>query len=656
MLVCTGWVMAQQIAPAKLDSLEAVAFTKTPDTNAIKAFSELQRYYFNRGQYDSALFYSRASLRVADRAATGKQLARIYYNAGLIYTNLTIYDSAIFYLTDAEKKAAAIPDSVLLANVLNAQALLSNYQSDYRGAVEFLTRAAGLVEGSNTTELRHWLPQLYGNMGHNLIAENQLQKGISYEQKALKFAGYPDEARYRFMLHVDIADGYIKLHDLVSAKPHIDSARLLNASLNNLVLQTLLLNTEGVYFAASNQHQASLQSYLAAYNIADSTGNIYMKGESAGNVAQAFLETGDLVNSEKFALLARDLSAPLANYKVIARSYETLKTIAGRRNDFKEAYRLAELQYLYTDSATNTASQKTSLYLEARYDAVKQEKEIADLTISNKIKQLEVLQRNKLLMTVGITAAALLLLLGLLYRHSRQKRLIAEKDVLLQQEQVKFLERQQQVVSLQSMVNGQETERTRIAKDLHDGLGGLFSTIKMYFSTLQYEQPGLKDDPLFTKSYDMVNTASEEVRRIAHNMMPEVLIKIGLMQAVQELCNSISAGKLLRVSLQHYGMEKRLHPSTEIMLFRILQELLNNIIKHANATEAIIQFNREGNRLSIIVEDNGHGFSAVETGESKRAGLASVESRVTYLNGKLSIDSQKETGTTVMMDFLLNEN
>ena len=218
-----------------------------------------------------------------------------------------------------------------------------------------------------------------------------------------------------------------------------------------------------------------------------------------------------------------------------------------------------------------------------------------------------------------------------------------------------MLEQQQQVVSLQSMINGQESERSRIAKDLHDGLGGLFSTIKMHFSTLQHENAGLKADPLFAKSYEMINTASEEVRRIAHNMMPEVLLKLGLVQASQELCSSISGGKLLDVSLQAYGMEKRLNASTEIMLFRILQELLNNIIKHSQATEAIIQFNREGNRLSVTVEDNGRGFNLAETDGKTHAGLSSVESRVSYLNGKLSIDSQKEVGTTVMMDFLIND-
>ena len=164
----------------------------------------------------------------------------------------------------------------------------------------------------------------------------------------------------------------------------------------------------------------------------------------------------------------------------------------------------------------------------------------------------------------------------------------------------------------------------------------------------------LETNALFQKSFELVDSASVEVRRIAHNMMPEVLIKLGLIQAVQELCNSINAGKLILVSLQSYGMDNRLNASTEMMLFRIVQELMNNIMKHAQATEAIIQFNREGHRLSVTVEDNGRGFNLQET-SATNAGLESVKSRVNYLNGNLSIDSEKEVGTTVLMDFLINE-
>lgn len=641
---------------ALLDSIRSVAFNKHPDTGSVTAFTGLQRYYFNKGQYDSALYFSNRSIPVALRVGTVLQQGRIYYNAGLIYTNLTRYDSAVYYLTEAERLGRSTGDTNLLVNIYNAHALLSNYQSDYKTAVEFLTQAATLIAESKNIVHRDYLPQVYGNIGHNLIAEKQLEKGIEYEKKALLFNGYPDEKRYRLMLHLDIADAYIKLEQIDKAKPHLDSARLMTVNLNNPVLQTMQLNTEGLYFAALKDNQHSLKAYLRAYQIVDSIQAEFMKAECADNVAKAYLRLDNLELAEEYAWTGNKIAQKLQSLSIRASTYETLKKVASRKGNYKLAFEYSELQNVFADSATSDASQKSALYLEARYQNAKKENEISTLTLSNANKELEVFKRNKLLLIGGIVASALLLLMGLLYRNSRQKRSLAEKDAALQQEQVKFLERQQQVVSLQSMVNGQETERTRIAKDLHDGLGGLFSTIKMYFSTLQHEQPHLKHDALFSKSYDMVNTASEEVRRIAHNMMPEVLIKIGLLQAVQELCNSISAGKLLRVTLQSYGMEKRLSPSTEIMLFRIIQELLNNIVKHAKATEAIIQFNKEDNRLSVIVEDNGHGFNMADAEVAAKAGLASVESRVTYLNGKLAIDSQKESGTTVMMDFLLNDN
>jgi two-component system, NarL family, sensor kinase len=135
--------------------------------------------------------------------------------------------------------------------------------------------------------------------------------------------------------------------------------------------------------------------------------------------------------------------------------------------------------------------------------------------------------------------------------------------------------------------------------------------------------------------------------------MPEVLMKLGLAPAIQDMCSNISAGKLLQVKLQSYGMSKRLNAPTEIMLYRIIQELLNNIIKHAQATEAIVQFNRDGNRLSVTVEDNGRGFNTQDADDKKHAGLETIKSRVSYLNGNISIDSQQELGTTVIMEFLL---
>src|SRR5688572_25398006 len=173
----------------------------------------------------------------------------------------------------------------------------------------------------------------------------------------------------------------------------------------------------------------------------------------------------------------------------------------------------------------------------------------------------------------------------------------------------------------------------------------------MHYSTLQQETPAIRDNPLYKKTLDLINNASDELRKVAHNMMPEVLMKVGLSEALKDFCNTINAGKLLHINLQTYGMEKRLSGPTEVMLYRIIQELVNNIIKHADATEALIQINRDEKRLSLTIEDNGKGFDTKEAEEKRSMGMATVKSRVDYLNGKMTIDSRKGVGTTVMIDF-----
>jgi len=280
------------------------------------------------------------------------------------------------------------------------------------------------------------------------------------------------------------------------------------------------------------------------------------------------------------------------------------------------------------------------------YQTRQKETEILRLQKADEEKDFVIRKRN---LYISIAAGLLIvssIIVFLLKNNLRNKQ-------RLHDERMKQMEQQQQVISLQSMINGEETERIRIAKDLHHGLGSLFSTVKMHFSALQHNIPQLKNDELFQKSYNLADQASAEVRNIAHNMMPEVLMKLGLMNAIKDLSNNMNSAKLLNVAVESYGMDKRLNASTEIMLYRVIQELLNNIIKHAKATEAIIQFTKDSDRLSVVVEDNGIGFSTSEIDEKIHSGIRSIKSRVDYLNGKMIIDSQKGVGTTVMLDFLV---
>lgn len=648
-------LVAQPISKRYIDSLLRIAAKPKRDSNSVNAYDQLHRYFFDRGLYDSTRKYTIKALQLAKIMGNEKNLARMHYRLGMTYTNLNNYDSANYYLNEALRSARTLGDTALEVNCYNAFAYVHNYQSDYGASIDYLLRAVKIIDLSSSKQLKNMLPQTYSSIAYNFLGEKQYAKAIDYGKKGLLIKGYPHEARYRVLLHLTVFDAYVNENEIETSKKYLDSAIAINSSIDNLVLSAMVANNEGFYYQTIGDYEAASDAYLKSHQLNKNIGNRLLQSEAADNVANLYYKIENYGEAERYAQEANSIGRQLELYQVVASTYAILKNLTAKKGDYKRALLFAEQNKIYADSALNQETQRITLSLESKYQNQKKEREIAALTITNTQNELEVVKRNQLLIAGGIASSAALVILGLFYRNSRQKHLLAEQQKKYQQEQIKFLEGQQQVVSLQSMINGQEAERTRIAKDLHDGLGGLFSTVKMYFSTLQHDTPSLKENDLFQKSYAIVDNASVEVRRIAHNMMPEVLMKLGLANAIKDLCDNISAGKLLNVSLEVHGMNKRLNATTEIMLFRIIQELLNNVIKHANATEAIIQFIRENERLSVIVEDNGRGFDTLERDEKNHAGIATIQSRVNYLNGKMSIDSQKNVGTTIMMDFLINE-
>ena len=648
-------VMAQTLSQNYIDSLLTIGYKPKRDSNSVNAFINLQRYFFERGLFDSTLKYANKAMRITKELDDNKSLGYMQYRVGMTYTNLNKYDSAELYLSNALTSARTRDDTVLEVLCYNAFAYVHNYQSDYSTSVEYLLNALTKIDQSNSIQLKNMLPQTYSSVAYNFLNLKQYEKAIVYGRKGLLIKGIPNEARHRVLLHLTVFDAFMRQNDYPAGKSYLDSAIAINGSLNNVVISAMVANNEGFYYQSIRDNERANAAYLRSYQLNKSIGSRLLQSEAADNVANLYYKIKNYAEAEKYALEANAVGKQLKLYQVVASTYEVLKKNESRQGNFKKALEYAELNKLYADSAINQESQKITLSLESKYQHQKKEKEIVTLTMTNTQNELAVVKRNRILIGGGLLAVGALSVLGLFYKNSRQKQIIAERERTLQQEQIRFLERQQQVISLQSMINGQEAERTRIAKDLHDGLGGLFSTVKMYFSTLLHDTQELKQNELFQKSYLLVDTASEEVRRIAHNMMPEVLMKLGLDNALKDLCDNISAGKLLHVSLETHGMNKRLNATTEIMLFRIVQELLNNIIKHAKASEAIIQFIREHERLSVIVEDNGMGYNTQEAEGKNHSGIATIQSRVNYLNGKMSIDSQKNVGTTVMMDFLINE-
>jgi signal transduction histidine kinase len=223
-----------------------------------------------------------------------------------------------------------------------------------------------------------------------------------------------------------------------------------------------------------------------------------------------------------------------------------------------------------------------------------------------------------------------------------------KQNQLLQQQQIVQLQNEKLLLATESILKGQEDERSRLAQDLHDGLGGMLSGVKLTLSAMKGNMILPEESArLFTKAFEQLDSSIGEMRRVAHNMMPEALVKLGLQQALLDYCDGINTSNRLSIKCEFHGLESRLDNSTEIIVYRIVQELLNNIIKHADASNVLVQVIKKDAELDITIEDDGSGFIKEEAVAKKGAGLKNIQSRVDYLKGELDIKSVPGKGTSV---------
>lgn len=541
-----------------------------------------------------------------------------------------------------------------IPKVYQAYATLYNLLGDNAKAIDYALKAADGYEASTIPNINEQSVFAWLDAGRIFEQQNQPDKAAEYYNRSLQKAMSTGKPWLKKAPMLGVANILVMQGKLPEARRMYQD--VIDADRKEGGTEPTMdgLNGLGNIAVKEKDYPAAVSFYKAALDTSVNRNFIIAADGFAAKTGYAHFLNGQYDSASRYLMLALRAARESGDLKVLQEVYTRLAEMEIKKGNYGQAVDYQEQIRTISDSLYNMNRVRVINNIEILYQTEKKEKSILALQAVNAQKEVAIVKRNRILLTGSIAMTALVLLLSLYLRNAKHRRRLAENEKKIQAQQIDFLKEQQQVVSLQSMVNGQETERTRIAKDLHDGLGGLFSTVKMYFSTLQHEQEGLKANALFSKSYELIDTASEEVRRIAHNMMPEVLMKLGLVHALQDMCHNISAGKLLLVKFQSYGMEKRMNASTEIMLYRIVQELLNNIIKHAHASEAIVQFNREGTSLHVTVEDNGRGFNLQEAVDKKHAGLEAIKSRVNYLNGNISIDSQKQVGTTVTMEFLIN--
>ncbi len=323
-------------------------------------------------------------------------------------------------------------------------------------------------------------------------------------------------------------------------------------------------------------------------------------------------------------------------------SYKKYLAYEDLDNDLESYKYLSE--YLMFELDTNQAKniQLVSEY-EEKYQAIEKEKQ---LLIERQKKK----TNRNIAIGLGGSLALGSIIAFLIYKNTKRKQKLAEQAKQIESQKLETVLKEQELTAIDAMIEGQEKERQRIANDLHDDLGGLMATVKLHFNALKD-----KDSPeLFDKTNNLIEEAYQKVRSVAHAKNSGVIAKQGLLKAVQNMADKISVSNKLQIEVLDHGLDNRLENSLELTLFRIIQELITNVIKHAEASEVTIHLTNHEDSINIMVEDNGKGFNPNQiTKTNSGMGISSIDKRVEYLEGKLTIESEKNKGTTVIIDIPL---
>ncbi|MBL7738108.1 MAG: sensor histidine kinase [Chitinophagaceae bacterium] len=578
------------------------------DADAItNSYRMLGIWYMAFGNKDKALDLYRASLHSATSNNHYYLMAGAYFNIGIIKYQKGEYDScAGYYLKAAEifESPKVFEDKNLQPRVLDKKKsdLYYNISATFNTlknlpkADEYIDKAIAIARSyKSTITIANYMQQKAHNFYENGDTEKALRIRLEnvQELEAGNFSKTPLQGAYQ-----NIAQEYFELGKM-------DSSEI---------------------FA-----QKSLRT-AEELGITNGIANANWQLGRIATKEKKFKKAEEYLNKCSAYFLQSEAPDTKRSY------YDVMSQLMVATGRYKEAYQYFKTYHDLTDTVLNSERTNQFSELEAKYQSEKKDSQI-------KLQQAEI-QRKNTFNYILIGGAATLFIISLLsYRTYRQRQ-------KLQKQRIAELETEKQLAATEAVLKGEEQERTRLAKDLHDGLGGMLSGIKYSLNTMKGNLVMTPENAqAFERSIDMLDSSIKEMRRVAHNMMPEALVKFGLDTALRDFCNDINQSGALKVSYQSIGLENAVvEQTTAITIYRIVQELLNNTIKHAAATQAIVQVSKADGLLSVTVEDDGRGFDTGILSRAKGIGWSNIQNRVEFLKGKLDVNSHKEKGTSVLIE------
>ena len=654
----TAYWLGWQYRKLKTDSSryfaqEALSLSIAHDWPLLETYSHnlLGIYYRNNEPFDSAFWHQRRALTIRRQLGDSLLIAEAFLNISTLHKRTAAYDSAVFYI----HRCLATTDSTVypkrLARYRNSLGDVYFTQGDFEAAMKHYLSSLEIRERiGDSIELA----SSYLNMGAFFLQTGNNEQAFLYLAKSQGISARHGQTITEAKATLNLATIYLYQDDYASAEQNYLRAATLYDEANSLHDLILVYGLLGTSSAGQKNWPRAISYFLRSNELALSFQDSGALAINNKEMALAYEAMGKLDSAIVLVENTSGFQATQSSPALLAECYLLLSRLHAAQSNFDEAYRYSDAHAMLLDSVQDGHLRATELQSayeleksrarEFASEAARQQEEILRLETENR------LQRNTLL-GIGFGIGLITLLFFAMRRARRARAQVQEARTQLQDTL-----RQKEVEAQDAMIEGRDQERLRVARDLHDELGALLSTIKIHFGRIQKDisQLQARTNVHFEESRSLLDQASSKVRQISEDLRSGVLHEFGLIAAVQDLCHEIEKTGQLNISL-HFTVKDPIPDRLEQPIFRIVTESLQNILKHSQAKTATLQLLQRGEFLHLSIEDDGVGFDpeAIPTGEGM--GLNNMRVRAEKWFGNFKIDSRPGRGTTLIIEFDTNK-
>jgi len=631
-ILCTGFVFSQQ-SNQKVD--------KANDSVQIMKLSE-QADLLASSNSDSALIYYRQADSLCQVTGNEKLFLDFYSLYSWVLNNQNRFTESL----ELGKRALILSqkqnNNLGIAYAYSSMGLVYVNMSYYQLALENYFKAMDIYQAEKEEGA---ICRLYSGISGCYYPLKLYKKSLEYEQKSINcLLASKDTARIK-NAYFNAGLTLKEMGDYDQAFSYYQRAIELNKSDVNKILECRLQFSMAALMNAKGDYQRAIEYAKKGIDVSKEMNFESGMAVNMAELGRAYMRLGKFKEAKDLLKQSVDLAVKNNLGEELQLALDPIRFVEAALGNFSASEEYDKLFRKLTDSIFNLQSSNNLQELESKYQAEKKENEIIRLQSEKKVQDLS-LQKKNIVNIILVGSALTLLIISLLtYRNYRQKQ-------KLQQQRITELETEKKLMATEAVLKGEEQERSRLSKDLHDGLGGILSGIKYAFQNMKGSLVMTPENhDAFEKGLDMLDTSMKEMRRVAHNLMPEALLKFGLDTALKDFCNDINQSGVLTIKYQSIGMENRIiEQTTAITVYRVVQELINNTIKHADAKTAIVQLAKTDGQFSITVEDDGKGFDPQILNQSKGIGWSNIQHRIEFLKGTIDVKTAPGEGVSVHIE------